>query len=273
MNMRLFGTAILIMYLCSSVTLAIAPLGTPTSEIETGRWSIGADYSRSEIDLRLEDAQGTSFFTVNKAEKVRFDLVLGKIGYGICENWDVFVGLGASKAKYKNVNSYMDAGSFEQELVDYESDTGFVTEVGTKTTFYEKDNLKIGGMVQLSWLNLDGTYKEASWTDGVFNDSGEGDLDADIIVVQAAPGLSYQLYENLSVYGGPFWQWIDGDGKADGKTGSASGEGGKGDIKEDSSFGGWVGLKAELYKNLTCNVEFQATCSSNTLGIGIAAKF
>lgn len=273
MNIKLYVTVISILFLCGSVTLGITPMGSPTVNLEKGQWSIGFDYSNTEVDLKLTNMQGHSFFTRSKLNDVEIDNYAGKLTHGINDNWEVFASFGVAKAEYKETVSWVEGGFLESVLIDYESDTGFASTVGTKATFYEKGPLGLGALFQVNWVTLDGTYTEATWTDGVFNDTGEGDLDADIMVLKFAPGASYQFDDNITLYGGPLWQWIDGDGSADGQTGALSGEGGKGDIEQDSSFGGWIGLHTNTDSNTTVNIEYQLTGSSETFGFSIAKRF
>jgi hypothetical protein len=273
MNNRLFCIAVLILCLSSSITMALAPIGPPVVNLEKGQWSIGFDYSDTEIDFKLKNIQGTSFFTRNKANEVEIENTMGKLCYGINDNWQVFAGFGVAKAEYEEMVSCMDGGFLESTMIDYESDSGFAAQIGTKATFYEKGPLGLGALFQVNWATLDGTYAEATWTDGVFNDSGTGDLDADIMVFKFAPGASYKNHGNVTFYGGPLWQWIDGNGDADGQTGSLIGEGGKGDIRQDSTFGGWIGLQVNPDSDTVINIEFQKTGSSETFGFSFAKKF
>jgi len=273
MNNKLFSTAVLILCLSNSITMALAPIGPPIVNLEKGQWSIGVDYSESEIDFKLKSIQGTTFFTRNKTNEVEIENVMVKLTHGIRDNWQVFVGFGVAKAEYTEAVSWMDGGSLESAIIDFESDSGFAAQIGTKATFYEKGPLGLGALFQVNWATLDGTYSEATWTDGVFNDSGTGDLDADIMIFKFAPGASYQFQGDMTVYGGPLWQWIDGNGDADGITGALSGEGGKGDIKQDSSFGGWIGLQANPDSDFTINIEVQKTGSSETFSFSFIKRF
>lgn len=273
MNNRLFCVAVLILSLSNSITMALAPIGPPTVNLEKGQWSIGFDYSETEIDFKLKNIQGTSFFTRNKDNEVEIENIMGKLRHGINDNWQVFFGFGVAETEYTEMVSLMDGGSLESTMIDFESDSGFAAQIGTKATFYEKGPLGLGALFQVNWITMDGSYSEATWTDGVFNDSGTGDLDADIMILKFAPGASYKYHGNITVYGGPLWQWIDGNGDADGQTGALIGKGGKGDIKQDSSFGGWIGFQTNPDSDTIINIEFQKTGSSETFGFSFAKKF
>lgn len=273
MNNRLFSAAVLILCLSNSITMALAPIGPPVVNLDKGQWSIGFDHSESEIDFKLKSIRGTTFFTRNKTNEVEIENSMGKLRYGINDNWQVFFGFGIAETEYTEMVSCMDGGSLESTMIDFESDTGFAAQIGTKATFYEKGPLGLGALFQANWVTMDGDYSEATWTDGVFNDSGAGDLDADIMILKFAPGVSYEHHGNVTFYGGPLWQWINGEGDADGLTGSASGASGKGDFEQDSTFGGWIGLQVNPDSDTVINIEVQKTGSSETFGFSFIKRF
>jgi hypothetical protein len=167
----------------------------------------------------------------------------------------------------------MDGLSLETLRTDFESDTGFITEIGTRVALHKDGPLGVGASFQANWTTLDGKYSETTWTDGVFNDSGVGDLETDIIVFQFAPGFSYELFGSINLYFGPLWQWIDGEGEADGLSGSLVGEDGEGDITQDSTFGGFIGFYVDIGSDAKVNFEWNETGSSETFVFSIAKKF
>ncbi len=273
MSTKLFNTTFLILSLCGSVTLARTPMGPPTASLEKGKWSIGFNASTTETDLKFHNIKGTTFFTTNKINDFEIESVMGKLAYGINDNWDVSVGFGASEAKYEEFRSWMDGMSLEALNTEYKSDSGYITEIGSRVTFHEDGPLKIGASFQVNWTTLDGKYAEATWTDGVFNGSGGAELETDIIVFQFAPGISYEFFDDFNLYCGPLWQRIDGEGDATGLNGSLIGKEGEGDIKQDSSFGGFIGFHHNIDSDTTVNFEWNATGSSNAFAFSIAKKF
>ena len=120
---------------------------------------------------------------------------------------------------------------------------------------------------------MDGEYLEIAYTDGVLSGSGVGDLETDIMVFQFAPGISYELFDSINLYCGPLWQWIDGEGEADGVSGSLVGEDGEGDITQDSTFGGFIGFYIDIGSDAKVNFEWNETGSSETFVFSIATKF
>ena len=273
MSTRLFNTTILILSLCGSVTMARIPVGPPIADLEKGKWSIGFNLSKTETDLEFHNIKGTTFFTSDKASDFEIESVMGRLAYGIIDNWEVFVGFGASGAEYDEVRSWMDGMAVESLGVDFESDTGFITEAGTRVTLYKDGPLGIGASFQANWTTLDGDYTETSWTDGILNNTGTGELETDIFVFQFAPGFIYELFGCINLYCGPLWQWIDGDGEADGVSGSLVGQDGEADITQDSTFGGFIGFYLDIGSDAKVNFEWNETGSSETFAFSIEKKF
>ena len=275
MKRNIFCIAILLVCASGSVTLAVAPIDQPASNLREGWLSLGADYSNTTIDLQIKNVDTGSLFTEGTAKDVKIDLILGKAGYGITNNWEVFAGFGAAKAdlNYEGTEPHGDSGLIDTNKYDISGDTGFAAQIGTKYTLFEKALIRAGATLQLTWLSLPGTITKEQSTDSIFLNSGEGDIDTDLFVLQAAPGLSYQVSYGISIYGGPLFQWIFGTSDATGKTGLISKVSDHADIREDSVIGGWVGIHADIDAFTTVNVEYQMTGSSGTIGLGLMSKF
>ncbi len=277
MKRRVFYFTFILICLSASTTFAIAPIGQPAASLRDHWLSLGIDYSHSDIDLKFENIKDTSIFTDGTFENSKFDLVLAKAGFCIKDNWEVFAGVGAVKIadhSSTRLGKWGDSGLTETDKLELCSNINFAAQIGTKVTLYEKALLKAGISGQLTWLNLNETLQDDIYNskDG-FITNEKADINADLLIFQIAPGVSYQLFYGFSVYGGPLFQLIRGE--VDSKSGSLQYAGltGSADVKEDSAFGGWVGLHADIDILTTLNVEYQTTGSSNTLGVSLASKF
>ena len=273
MSVKLLGITILILCLCCSVTLARTPMGPPTETLEKGQWSIGFNADSLETDLKINDIRGTTFFTADTAHDFLIDSIMGKLAHGVNDNLEVYFGFGVSDVEYEEARLQTIGPPTEITGTVFESDSGFTAEIGTKVTFYDEGPLGIGASFQFSWFSLEGIYSEVKWIDNVFDSQGAGELETDIMVFQFAPGISYELFNAFTLYGGPLWQWIDGEGDADGLNGSLTGQQGKGDIRQDSVFGGWIGLHQSIGSDTSINLEWQATGSADTFAFSITNRF
>jgi len=273
MNNNIFAQTIFIISLCSSITLARTPIGPPTADLNKGQWSIGLSTSKIDADFKLNDTKGTTFFTTDKLCDFEIKSFLGKLSYGITDDWEISVGFGTSDSEYQYFKTWMDGSDLKELLLDYESDKGFVAEVGTKATFYEKGPLGIGASLQVSWNNLDGEYSETLWTAGLFDNYATGDIEADILTFQFAPGISYEIFGGCNLFMGPLWEWTEGKGEADGTSGSLIGQTGEGDISQDSSFGGFIGFQPNTGSDMAFNFEWQSTGTSDKFAFSFISKF
>ncbi|MBN2589466.1 MAG: hypothetical protein JXA96_06365 [Sedimentisphaerales bacterium] len=277
MKRTVFCITILIC-LSGSVTFGIAPVGQPSANLfQKGWWSLGVDYSMSKIDLNAENTGNSSLFTEGTVDGLDINLLLGKAGYGIKDNWEVFVGFGIAKSgsfsdeksePWGNNNEYKQKSIFELD-----GSSGHAAQIGTKYTFYEKSLIKAGVACQLTWLSVSGTVQESVYkektTDGSmeFIATTESDVDADLYIFQIAPGISYEISYGYSIFGGPLFQWVNGTAKSNLRTNTEV------DITNDSAFGGWIGLHADIDVFTSLNLEYQTTGSSSTIGFNFTSKF
>ena len=173
--------------------------------------------------------------------------------------------LGGTKAEFSGTNFW----SFGE---NFDSNTDFAIGGGIKATFYEEGRLKIGGLVQVDWSELDGAIRPKDWP--VADDTVQFDL----VQVQIAAGPSYELTESAVIYGGPFVQFVRGDwedvySQIDEATGGLLTSKKTWDVVEDSYFGGYIGTQVEISENSTFLIEYQQTGSSYAIGAGMAIKF
>ena len=273
MKIKVLGIAIISLCFSCSVSFAISPIGEPASNLRDHWYGLGAEYSHTEIDLKAENLKGTAFYYKGTLEDVKIDLALGKAGMCITDNWEVFAGLGAATTDFCASRTLRGDMNTYTENYDLDSDVSFAAQIGTKATFYEKALLKAGVLCQLTWLNIGGTLDQVIYRDGAYLDSGKADIDTDLYILQVAPGISYQLFFGFSVYGGPLYQMIRGSIDGKGKSGTLLKQSGSADLKEDSAFGGWAGIHADIDVFTSINAEYQMTGSSNTIGVSLVSKF
>ena len=96
---------ITVVSLYNSVAPALPTMGPPKAIAGMDQWMIGVNYSRSNMDLESwGDVRtvtlGTPFDDYSKFEidGLESNMVLGQLSYGVHDNWDLFVHVGASDA-------------------------------------------------------------------------------------------------------------------------------------------------------------------------------
>lgn len=271
---------LLVVGLCGSAALALDPMGPPTAGLKKGQFSAGVEYSDSRMDIELKN--GNYLDTVYhlgdlitstsgslssfKIRHLKMHKVYANLGYGVTDNWETFLRLGGMNTEFKG-------DFFSDESKTYNGDTGFAIGFGTKSTFYEKDKLKLGGLFQMSWGSSKAKLSGTDWSESV---------ELNIAEMQIAVGPTYQLRENVSIYGGPFWhfvnfcgsdlkgsrRWVDEAAQDDVFFREISY-----DIDDVSYFGGYIGTQIEIAKNTFCSIEYQHTAAADAIVMSLIWRF
>jgi opacity protein-like surface antigen len=290
--------------LCSTAALALDPMGPPTAGLKQGQWGTALDYAFSETDFEFD---GSFTWTIEDytpfapiADKLTFEAVemhkaYLNIGYGIADNWEVFLRLGGARAETIKPDRYIEADLYDYDDGDYagwtdieelgnphDFDTDFAIGAGTKVTLYEDQNLKIGVLGQASWTEMEVRTRYEGWADssnswysydGDWMYPAEGELE--LLEIQVALGADYLLSPGFRIYGGPFWYYVDGsyDFKGEGYFYDYNIDNdfdlsvkGDYDVEADSEFGGYLGAQIDVTTNVACNAECMLT--GDSIGFG-----
>lgn len=212
---------------------ALAPLGSLVPELGQDQWSLGFDYSYSDMDIEISGG-GTSA-TID----VDTNMFFANLGYGLTNEWEAFVRLGVAD---------VETGAFDG---DYEFAYGF----GTKVNLGNYSGMDWGALFQIGWFEGEDTVA------GV-------DLDFDAYEIQIAVGPTYNA-GNYKIYYGPFLHFINGDGDAE-IAGLGTGSY---DLEEESILGGFVGISTDLTSNSNLSVEYQFTNDAQAVGLRYVHRF
>jgi hypothetical protein len=236
-----------------------------------GRFSAGVDHSYSETDLELENGTWVEhldgeFFDSGKAVSLTLknfetNRAYANLGYGISDNVDVFVRLGVADARFYD-HPWGDNEEFESRA---EPAIG----AGIRATFYESGNLSLGGLLQTNWARFDGQLDSPYWPAADF-------VEVDIAEVQIAVGPTLRLNDQIAVYGGPFFHFIDGtfeDHFNEAAEGGLINSRYSWDVKESSNFGAYLGARFNLDENRSFNIEYQHTSAADAIGLSFAWRF
>lgn len=268
----LLGLALVIVGLCGSNAFALDFLGPPVAEIEKNVFSAGIEYSLSSIDLDLVDGDlivyqngvflGSGAAPSVTVKDVEVNTLYATFGYGIVENYEVFLRMGLASAEFGD--------SLWEEGEDFDSNVDFAIGAGFKATFYEAFDWKVGGIFQVNMTELDGKLESSAWSvyQPNFVEIGSTEM-------QIAIGVNYLRSSWLSIYGGPFVHFISGD--FDYKftrvgenfdTGEYSWE-----FNEGPTYGGYIGAQIKVIENGFANVEYQQTSDADFIGASFLLKY
>jgi opacity protein-like surface antigen len=282
MEKRMFwlGLIFMVVCLCASGAFA-ASMGPPVAGLDAGQFSVGVDYSMSEIDVEVSEKSTGSLDSVGPVYtgtlliddtdeftmEIESDMILANLGYGITDKWEASVLLGMSDFSIA-------------EADDLDGSDEFAYGFNVKTTFYEEGDLKLGAMLQMTWSESDASFIYAEYVpdidDVVVADAA---FDVDYYQLKIAVGPSYKVMEGVSVYGGPFYHMVDGDYDIEltnptSPTHTLAGSAKlSGDIEEESNFGGYVGVQVGIAENLPIAAEYQFTGDAEVFAASLAYRF
>ena len=271
---------LLVVGLWGSAALALDPMGPPTAELKKGQFSAGAEYSDSRMDIKLNKgnflrnvyhlglplSSTSGSLSSFKIKHLKMHKVYANLGYGVMDNWETFVRLGGMNTEFRG-------DFFSDESKTYNGDTGTAFGFGTKATFYEKDKLKLGGLFQMSWGSSKARLFGANWSESV---------ELNIVEMQIAVGPNYQLTETVSIYGGPFWHFVNFDSsdlKGRRKVDTDPSQDDyfvrqvSYDIDDVSYFGAYIGTQIEIVKNTFYSIEYQHTATADALAMSLIWRF
>ena len=271
------------MIICFGVPAAFAldTMGLPAAGLRQKEFSVGVDYSHSKMDLELSegtfdeyingfyDGSGDLESLILKDFKV--DRGYLNLGYGITDMIEAFLRVGGSTAKFGD--SLWEGGE------KFDGDMDFSIGLGAKATFYEDDKLKIGGLIQVSWSQFDGRLRPDDWP--TFSYSAVDSVEVEITEIQIAVGPSYEIEEDVLIYGGPFYHYVDGDLDdiytetyiEDGPPQGVITTKYSWAMEEDASYGGYIGTRLELAEDCSLNLEYQLTSAAYCIGANITWRF
>ena len=270
---HLFLFALVTVCIFNIPAYSLDPIGPVGSELELNQFDFGIEYSHTKMDLDLYNGLYTDYFNGSwydsgealdiTLKDLKINRTYARFGYGFMDNAEVFLRLGGLTAKFGD--------SIWEDSEEFDSGTELAAGAGLKITFFKEDNLKLGGLFQFSTASFDGQLKAPHWESSDF-------VDIDMTEVQLALGASCKCNDQLTIYGGPFLHFVNGD-ISDNMTASSSTDPGifnsefTWDIEERSSFGGYIGAQLNLSEQSAFNIEYQQTADAQAFGMSLIFKF
>lgn len=267
------GLVFFFVVLSGSAGFALDPMGPPVADMEQGQFKIGFDYSHSNMDFELnkgiwiENLDGVFFDWGDAVDLTLKDFEVKRgyanLGYGIADNCEAFFRVGGSRGKFGD--------SLWEDAEKFDSKSEPAVGLGIKATFLDEGNFQIGGLLQANWAKFDGKLYASHWAASDF-------VEIDMAEIQIAVGMNCMLSDQVSVYGGPFLHFLDGElydtfSEVDAGTGGLLTSEYLWNIEQDSAFGGYLGTQVELAENCFLNIEFQHTAAADAFGASIAWRF
>lgn len=228
--------------LLSSSALALTPLGPPMSRLKHKQHSLEFVFASSEMDLEVSGYGLTE--TMPDTESTTY---LVRAGYGVFDGCELYSLIG-----FSDISSEDFDGSSEVAW-------GF----GAKFNVAETDTVTWGGLFQMLSISSDGSVSGYVPGYGVV----VADIDVQLFDIQIAFGPTYTK-EGLSIYGGPFLHFVDGDLDVSVLGGTVTL-----DIEQISEFGGYVGTMFDLSESSSLFIEYQMTGDASAIAGGLVWRF
>ncbi len=268
--------AIIVLCICCSVSFALDPLGSASDKLQKGQFSIGVDYSDSDMDFKAKGRSNLAIYNVTigsligiQSEKQRLNLdgvevhkAYANLGYGITDNMEAFLRLGAADADWRD-----------------DGDTHFSFGLRAGVTFYKKDALQLSALAQYSWAQSE--FDSLPLTTVVSGTSYPLLMSGRLSMheIQFAMGPTYDLTDSVSLYGGGFFHLIDGTLDL---QGSATTVGipqfrydldSSYDIDNVSELGVYIGARIKTANDISYSIEYQHTNSADAIAMRLLWKF
>jgi hypothetical protein len=304
-RMLWLGLMLMVVGLCSSGALA-ATLGPPAAGLDAGQFRVGLDISSSQTGIDL-DGESTAKFTAvldkhseteigdldefQDNDAIQSETMFANLGYGIVDKLEVYLLLGVSDLGFGDETDFHDLDR------DFGNSDDLAYGFGVKGTIFEEENLKFGALFQMTWASFDGDLgldnvrvenEDVGYGDGAPNfDDVPGTYEIDYYQMKIAVGPTYKLTETISIYGGPFYQLMNGTldeerSRVFKDVGPEEGpvydkvtvyEDASVDITERSRYGVYFGAQINCRENLPLCVECQTSNETYVVGASLAYKF
>ena len=213
--------SLVVVGLGASSAVALDPLGPPTAGLEKGQFSAGLEYFYEDTDIQMANTTVLGGAVPTFEMDVDEQMVTANIAYGLTDAWEAFVRIGAE------VDGEADGTSPFAGPVSFDGDASFVIGLGTRITLYQQDKLKCGALFQVAWSKTEG---DITWV------GPKSNVDVKTVEVGIAVGPTYELTDQISIYGGPFAYILNGE-----VDGNLAGAPLSQDIEQVSALGGYVG--------------------------------
>jgi hypothetical protein len=277
---------------------AFAFIGPPTAGLNQGQWSEGGNYSYStqDVDTILvswhevgsntvtDPNLASSYDEVGRKNLTITDLAVnryyGRIGYGLSDDLEFYVQLGLADVKghYKYKNVY-EPNDITEGGINFDND--FTWGIGTKYTFYRKDNIALGVALQYDAFGADKSWKY-TYTDETYTERGRETTEIDVqnLIVALGPTVDFGRWQ---LYGGALFSYLVvdhsftckgtwTDSSTPGITGGSFYDKETGNTSQNN-YGGYIGGKFDICKKCNLGVEYQANSDGWGLGASVDVLF
>jgi hypothetical protein len=247
--------------LLSSPILANDFIGLPAGSLPQGQTSIGLGgiFSQMDLDFDAKAKVGSSKYPYKgQVDGAKLQRTFVDVSHGLTDNLEIFGRVGGSRFMIH------EGPIFEGDAI-FDGDMGPTLGGGIRGTLYEHSNPRFGGVALVNWARTEDQRQRITGLTGMLDTEATIEFWEFIFAV----GFVHTLAENVQVYGGPFFYWLDGtvDGKV---TWSAYKL--EDSINESGNFGGYLGGLFDVTENCSIAAEYQLADGSSGFGVNAIWK-
>jgi len=242
--------------------MALDFLGPPASCLLKGQTSLGVAYLSGQMDLDADIKMiGEEYTDLLKDELdgVKQQRAFVDVSHGLDDNIDIFGRIGGSRLE---IHEYE---LFYGEDHIFDGDMGLALGGGVRGTIYEQNGTRFGAVGVFNWSETEDQRQ------AILAGQPYSSAEIEYYELIIAGGVVHPLAPNVSVYGGPFFYWFDGD--IEGKGWDWPPAEIDGDIEEDGNIGAYLGGLFEITDNWSLAAEFQWADGASGFGVNAIWTF
>lgn len=251
---RMLLSGVVVAMFCSA-SFALVPMGPPVAGLEQGKYSFGVGFAQSDMNVEVSGPLTGGAGGEKVINDLQTDMYWVSLGYGISDDWEIFGGIGWANAEFPG----------DGPAVDFDGDDGFAFGIGTKRTLAQDGDTKWGVLGQYTQGKSEDNTRSSSgttWGNGSISLGINNQTKLELYEVQLALGPAVPLSEDVTLYGGPFLHFLEGDLEIKGSRDEY-------DLEQKLQLGAYIGALVSLGDpNASLMAEFLYTGEAWAWGIG-----
>ncbi len=235
--------SIIIVFLIAQTAISFDPIGIPGCDLNEDQGKISLEYTYSELDIHADSSTDLGYGSAT-IKNIDIEKYTVNFGWGLTDDIEIFLRTGFNLIDPDNSDNDNNVGGKIGK-----SKESFVFGGGLKFNIYKQEKFSWGLTTQTSWSKVGFKDKFFKAVDI------ETETKIDVFEIQIATGPAYELFDNVTIYGGPFFHFINGEVEMTDKQAGAKTTTKDNILNEDSIIGAFGGTQIKLTQKSFFNIE------------------